>query len=573
MSNESMSNGSKAAQPCERRHCEPPAATETAAHACAALGRAGAIGACGLRMTLSWQIARALFRLGFAAAVAIFVGQMIEAGTFSEPALIGAMLSFALSSGAGLFADWQAAGAETQVANGLRTALQGALAQMSPARVRSRAAGQLIAGLQRHPERLAGLVISHAAAKSMLAIAPLLAAVAVSLVSWQAALTLLFAIPVMIVFFVLLGGAVRSKARAQEHAFGRLAAQFSDRIRTLPTILANHALEREHDKIERRMSAYAGSTMGVLSIAFLNAGVIDFFSALAIALLAVFLGLGHLGLVHIAGFSGLELEQSLFILMIAADFFTPFRRFAEQYHIKAEGEAAAKELDWYFGESIAASIAGEKDGAKPFVSDSVDKFDVTDLPTAGLIVISGPSGAGKSTLLRMLAGIETPSSGVTALPQVLPQVTADGCVWMSTDVYVPAGTLGDAIAWNCMAWNRAGVSRAALRQAVECVGLIDEVLLPGGLDARIAEGGTNLSGGQRMRIGIGRILISAGVVFADEPTAKLDPTTATLVRQVLTEAAKRRLVIVATHDDRLIEVADRHHVLTLPRQPETAIAA
>jgi ATP-binding cassette subfamily C protein len=63
------------------------------------------------------------------------------------------------------------------------------------------------------------------------------------------------------------------------------------------------------------------------------------------------------------------------------------------------------------------------------------------------------------------------------------------------------------------------------------------------------------------------------VVFADEPTAKLDPTTATLVRRVLTEVAIRRLVIVATHDDRLIEIADRHHALTLPKQRRTAIAA
>ena len=88
--------------------------------------------------------------------------------------------------------------------------------------------------------------------------------------------------------------------------------------------------------------------MGVLKVAFLNAGIIDFFSALAIAVLAVFLGLGHLGLVHFPGFSDLALWQSLFILIIAAEFFTPFRRYAEQYHVKAEGQAAAKELDWYF---------------------------------------------------------------------------------------------------------------------------------------------------------------------------------------------------------------------------------
>ena len=226
---------------------------------------------------------------------------------------------------------------------------------MSPVRIRTKPAGALVAGLQRYPGALAGLVISHSAAKSMLAIGPLLAAVAVALVSWEAALTLFVTVPVMVVFFVLLGGVVRGRAEAQEKAFGRLAAQFSDRIRTLPTILANHALLREHDKIEQRMTLYADSTMAVLKVAFLNAGIIDFFSAIAIAVLAVFLGLSHLGLMHVPGFSGLALWQSLFILIIAAEFFTPFRRYAEQYHVKAEGQAAAKELDWYFDEAGASN--------------------------------------------------------------------------------------------------------------------------------------------------------------------------------------------------------------------------
>jgi ATP-binding cassette subfamily C protein len=76
-----------------------------------------------------------------------------------------------------------------------------------------------------------------------------------------------------------------------------------------------------------------------------------------------------------------------------------------------------------------------------------------------------------------------------------------------------------------------------------------------------------------MRIGIARMMLSGGVVLADEPTAKLDPQTAKLVRQVLTEMARRRLVIVATHDERLIEAASRHHVLRSPSQAGQAVAA
>jgi ABC-type transport system involved in cytochrome bd biosynthesis fused ATPase/permease subunit len=529
-----------------------------------ALDLARDLGGPGLRATLVWQIVRSLFRLGFAASMAIFAGQMIEAGTFAVAALAAAIVSLALANCAGYLGDLRATRAELDVGCALRTALRSALALMSLARARSRQAGALIAGLQRYPEALASLVTGYAVARSMLGIGPLLAAAAVAVVSWQAALTLLLAVPIMIVFFVLLGAVAVSKAAAQERAFGRLAAQFSDRIRTLPTILANHALGREHDKIEQRMTAYGDSTMSVLNVVFLNAGVIDFFSALAIAVLAVFLGLGHLGLLHLPGFSGLALWQSLFILTIAADFFVPFRRYAEQYHAKAEGEAAANELQWYFDETDSASMHDGRSEPKPFSFAGIETFDVAEFPATGLIVISGPSGAGKSTLLRMLAGIETPSCGVTALPHAM----RGGCVWMSTDTYVSFGTLANAIAWNS-----GGVGRAALLRATASVGLLDEALLPGGLDARIAENGTNLSGGQRMRIGIARSLIAGGMVFADEPTAKLDPATAKLVRQVLVEIAERRLVIVATHDERLIEAADQHHRLQLRKEREKAIAA
>jgi ABC-type transport system involved in cytochrome bd biosynthesis fused ATPase/permease subunit len=514
------------------------------------------LGAAGLRATLAWQIARTLFRLGFAAALAALAGRMIEGGTFIMPALAGALGALVLAGAAGLLADRSGARAEVELGNGLRATLQIALAAMPPLRLRTRPAGSLIAGLQRHPDALAALAIGQAAARTMMGVGPLLAAAAVATVSWEAALTLLLAIPVMGLFFALLGSVVRSRAATQEKSFGRLAAQFADRIRTLPTILANHALPREHDKLEQRMTAYADSTMDVLKVAFLNAGIIDFFSALSIAVLAVFLGLGHLGLVHVPGFYGLQLWQSLFILIIAADFFTPFRRYAEQYHLKAEGEAAAKELDWYF--------TAPARQAEPFVFEGLHAFNVSDLPATGLIAISGPSGAGKSTLLRMLAGIEAPSSGVAPLPQA----NAAGCDWISTEIYLPAGTLAEAIGWN-----RDTPARAALQRAAEQVGLLDETLLPGGLDAAVADGGANLSGGQRMRVGIARILLSEGVVLADEPTAKLDAETAVLVRGVLREAARQRLVVVATHDERLIEAADRHYILRAPARGKEAAAA
>lgn len=501
------------------------------------LARAHSLAVGGLRGTLLLQILRTALRLVFAGTLAIFAGVMIEAGNVPVPVVILGFAALLLTALAGFFADRQQAVAEFLVAEGLRENAREKLAAMPARAVQALPAGALIAGLQRYPEALAALVVGHRAAALMLGIVPVLVVCAIVAVSWQAALTLLFATPVMTVFFVLLGSTIHARAENQERAFGQLATQFDDRIRTLPTILSAHGVDHERRKLEARMAAYADSTMSMLKVAFLNAGVIDFFSSLSIAILAVFLGLGHLQLVDIPGFSGMQLWQSLFILMLAPEFFAPFRRYAEQYHTKAEGSAAALAMDGFLVESTTP---------EPTISFALTQLgDDLDLPAKGIVAIVGGSGSGKSTLLRRLAGIETSAGAKLVSPAF-----ADGVDWISTDISVPAGTVADAISWK-----RAERNPSTLLSAAQRVGLLDDFLLPGGLDARIEAGGENLSGGQRLRIGVARALISDRPIFADEPTAKLDPVNAARVRDILADCACERLVVVATHDPELKALA------------------
>ncbi|RVA08840.1 ATP-binding cassette domain-containing protein [Mesorhizobium sp. M7A.F.Ca.US.002.01.1.1] len=494
----------------------------------------------GLRSSLALQAARTVLRLAFIGLAAMFVGEMIS-GRANWQLLGAALASLILGSVIGLVADRAVANTETKVANGLLEAARGALAAASPGDIQAMPLGTLIAGLQRYPRAVAGLAVGHRLASLMLGLGPLLAAAAIMAISWEAALALIVLTPVMIVFFVLIGGAIRSGAEAQEKAFGRLAAQFADRIRTLPTILGNHALTRETRKLTARLNIYASGTMSVLRIAFLNAGIIDFFSSLSIAILAVFLGLGHLKLMSVPGFANLQLWQSLFILMIAPEYFAPFRRYAEQYHAKAEGLAAAAALD--------TLVLAARPQSQAFEAAILTRNLVSAAPPlsrTGLVAITGPSGSGKSTLLRHLARIGSAPS-IQQDADERPEIA-----WCSTDIYVPQGTLGDAIGWGT-----GPCCRTRLLLAAGNVGLLDEVLLPGGLDASIKAGGENLSGGQRLRIGLARALISGRAIFADEPTAKLDPANAAMVRNALVQAARSRLVLVATHDRSLALLAGK----------------
>ena len=84
-------------------------------------------------------------------------------------------------------------------------------------------------------------------------------------------------------------------------------------------------------------------------------------------------------------------------------------------------------------------------------------------------------------------------------------------------------------------------------------------------------GAENLSGGQRVRVAVARLLLRPGTAFCDEPTAKLDPDNAARVRQALARAARTRLIVVATHDPALAALADRRVALgAIPSEKQAA---
>lgn len=475
---------------------------------------------------LLWHMARLVLRLAFLASAAVVIGRLVMGEDLAVLPAALAVVALAASRIAGLAADRRQAEAEAAVADGLRAHAGGRLGAMPARQVQAVAVGALVAGIQRHPGAVAGLVVGHRLAGAMMAAGPAVSAMALAFVSWQAALLVLVLTPVMIVFFALVGDVIRRSARAQEQAFNHLAGQFADRVRTLPTILANHALATEHARLAARLRTYADRTMRVLRTAFLNAAVIDFFASLSIAMLAVFLGLGHLGLASIPGFAGLELWQSLFILMVAPEYFAPFRRYAEQYHARAEGEAAAAGLDRLLGMG-----AGGEASSVP-----VDRNDaLPDLPRTGLVALVGPSGSGKTVLLRRMAGVDGAAPCSAANWHGSPRT---------------ASSTGDA----CRRDRRRQGGRRAGRGRRGAPGRRASAGRP---RCRDRPGGANLSGGQRLRVAVARALHGDRAVLADEPTAKLDAASAQRVRAALRAIADQRLVVVATHDEALAGLADR----------------
>ena len=174
-----------------------------------------------------------------------------------------------------------------------------------------------------------------------------------------------------------------------------------------------------------------------------------------------------------------------------------------------------------------------------------------------LVAITGPSGAGKSTLLGVLAGVLPPATGrmvidgAPAARALLIEATA----WMPQNPTLFRDTILRNVAFGADHPERARVVEVCRR--VHAHEFIAE--RPGGYDAVLQEGGTDLSMGQRQRITLARALYwGAPVMLLDEPTSALDDEQERNVIGVCrAHADLGGLVIVATHREDFLRHADR----------------
>ncbi len=190
----------------------------------------------------------------------------------------------------------------------------------------------------------------------------------------------------------------------------------------------------------------------------------------------------------------------------------------------------------------------------------VSDVDLT-LQGGEFVVVAGPSGSGKSSLLHLMAGLDDPDEGTVRFAGTELRALGDaaraelrrrsiGFVFQAFNL-VPVLSAYENVEYGL--WLN-GVSGAARRtRALE---MLDAV----GLSHRAAHRPDHLSGGERQRVAIARALVNAPrVVFADEPTASLDSTTAGEIVRLLVALNQREgtTFVVATHDPRVMAVAPR----------------
>ncbi len=194
-----------------------------------------------------------------------------------------------------------------------------------------------------------------------------------------------------------------------------------------------------------------------------------------------------------------------------------------------------------------------------------------DVSAGALAILLGPSGCGKTTLLSCLGGILSPSAGriefgdvdLTKLDERELSVyrrNTVGIVFQAFNLVASLTALENVM----VPLRAARVPRNEARQRAE------ELLTRVGLADRMRHRPGDLSGGQQQRVAVARaIALDPPLVLADEPTAHLDYIQVEEVLGLIRELASGdRVVVVATHDTRMLPMADRV-VELMPHLPVT----
>ncbi|MFH8568023.1 ABC transporter ATP-binding protein [Streptomyces sp. NPDC017993] len=185
------------------------------------------------------------------------------------------------------------------------------------------------------------------------------------------------------------------------------------------------------------------------------------------------------------------------------------------------------------------------------------------IPAGQRVAFVGETGSGKSTLVKLAARFYDPTGGAvlvdgTDIREFALAGYRQRLGVVPQESYLFAGTVRDAIAYGRMDATDADVEAAARQTGAH------EVIagLDGGYRYRIAEGGGNLSVGQRQLIALARAqLVQPDILLLDEATSALDPATEALVNQATDRLTARRTALIVAHRLAVAARADRIIVL------------
>ena len=186
-----------------------------------------------------------------------------------------------------------------------------------------------------------------------------------------------------------------------------------------------------------------------------------------------------------------------------------------------------------------------------------------EVPAGHKVAVVGPSGSGKSTLVRLLFRFYDTTDGAITIDDQDVRAVTQASLRRAIGV-VPQDTVlfNDTVAAN-IAYGRPGATQAEIAAAARVAQIHDFILsLPDGYATKVGERGLKLSGGEKQRVAIARVMLkNPPLLVLDEATSALDSRTEQALQEALERIATGRTTLVIAH--RLSTVVDADEIIVL----------
>lgn len=432
---------------------------------------------------------------------------------------------------------------------------------VGPATINQKPAGSWASIMLEQVENLHNFYARFLPQQSLSAIVPVVIFIAVFPLNWAAGLILMITAPLVPLFMIIVGIAAADNSQKNMDTLSRLSAQFLDRLRGLETLRLFNRTSEQTEHIENATEDFRETTMDVLKLAFLSSAVLEFFTSISIALMAVYFGFSYLGQIEFGTYNApLTLFTGFFCLILAPEFYQPLRDLGTYYHDRAAGIGAANAIVDFLEEDFLTVHQNEKAislesaveiSAENLVVLSTQGSALTQplnfqIPANHNVALVGQSGAGKTSLINAILGFLPYKGSLKINGQELRESNlADWrkhIAWVGQNPLLLQGTIKENLLLGDIQANDEEINQALMRsQAKE---FTDKL----GLHHEIKDGGLGISVGQAQRLAIARALLRKGdLLLLDEPTASLDAQSENLVLHALNEASQHQTTLMITH--------------------------
>ena len=396
-------------------------------------------------------------------------------------------------------------------------------------------------------------------------LAPLTLFIALAPVSLRAAVILMICVPLIPVSIVAVQKFAKKLLGKYWGQYAALGDSFLENLQGLTTLKIYQADEARHAAMNREAEHFRKVTMKVLTMQLNSIIVMDVIAyggaALGIAVAAKEFAAGRVGL-----------QGALCILLLSADFFLPMRALGSYFHVAMNGMAASdkifKLLDLPEGDARTAEIGTDcaiacRDLHFGYTAEKETLHGLNlDFPQGSFTALVGESGCGKSTLASILMGRNkgytgSVSVGGVPLSSIQEESLLRNITYISHQSYLFKGTVRENLLMG-----KPGASDEELWAVLSRVNLAEFLKAEQGLDTRLLEKASNLSGGQCQRLALARALLHDSPVYIfDEATSNIDVESENDIMREIHELAKSKTVILVSH--RLANVVGADHIYVL----------